>query len=78
MAVSKKGKVTALHSLTDGAEWISGRRFGGGVSRNDMITWVNSKCVSAEQKYELSVKVMFYITYLNFLMIQNTRSSLTN
>lgn len=33
---------THLHSLTDGAEWLSGRRFGSSTTRNDIITWVNS------------------------------------
>lgn len=32
---------THLHSLTDGAKWLSDRRFGGSASRDDMITWVN-------------------------------------
>ena len=32
---------TNLHSLANGAEWLSGKRFGGGASRDDMITWVN-------------------------------------
>ena len=31
-----------LHRLADRAEWLSGRRFGSSVSRNDMIEWVNS------------------------------------
>lgn len=33
---------TNLHSLTNGAEWLSGRRFGGSASRSDVATWVNS------------------------------------
>ena len=32
---------TNLHSLTDGATWLSGQRFGGGTSRSTMIQWVN-------------------------------------
>ena len=31
-----------LHSLTNGANWLDGRRFSGGTSRNTMIEWVNS------------------------------------
>ena len=31
-----------LHSLTNGANWLEGRRFSGGTSRNTMIDWVNS------------------------------------
>jgi len=30
-----------LHSLTNGATWLDGRRFSGGTSRNTMISWVN-------------------------------------
>ena len=30
-----------LHSLTSGADWLDGRRFGGGTSRSTMIEWVN-------------------------------------
>ena len=30
-----------LHSLTNGANWLDGRRFSGGTSRNTMIEWVN-------------------------------------
>ena len=33
---------THLHSLTDQAKWLSGKRFGSSASRNDMIAWVNS------------------------------------
>ena len=33
---------TRLHSLTDGAEWLSGRRFGSNATQNDMMTWANS------------------------------------
>ncbi|MDE5781452.1 MAG: Ig-like domain-containing protein [Lachnospiraceae bacterium] len=32
---------TNLHSLTDGANWLSGRRFGSSASRSDMVNWVN-------------------------------------
>lgn len=32
---------TNLHSLTNGAIWLDGRRFSGGTSRNTMIEWVN-------------------------------------
>lgn len=32
---------TNLHSLTDGATWLNGQRFGGGTSRSTMIQWVN-------------------------------------
>lgn len=32
---------TNLHSLTNGATWLDGRRFSGGTSRNTMIEWVN-------------------------------------
>lgn len=32
---------TRLHGLTDGAEWLSGRRFGSSAARDDIITWVN-------------------------------------
>ena len=31
-----------LHSLTNGATWLDGRRFGGGTSRDTMAEWVNS------------------------------------
>ena len=31
-----------LHSLTSGANWMDGWRFGGGTSRGTMIEWVNS------------------------------------
>lgn len=31
-----------LHSLTNGANWLDGRRFSGGTSRNTMVDWVNS------------------------------------
>ena len=30
-----------LHSLTDGATWLDGQRFGGGTSRSAIIQWVN-------------------------------------
>ena len=33
---------TNLHSLTNGATWLDGQRFGGGTSRNTMIEWANS------------------------------------
>lgn len=33
---------TNLERLTEGANWLSGRRFGGGTSRSDMVSWVNS------------------------------------
>ena len=33
---------TNLHNLTSGANWLDGRRFGGGTSRSTMIEWVNS------------------------------------
>ena len=33
---------TKLHNLTSGANWLDGRRFGGGTSRGTMIEWVNS------------------------------------
>ena len=33
---------TNLHSLTNGATWLDGRRFSGGTSRDTMIEWVNS------------------------------------
>lgn len=32
---------TRLHGLTDGAGWLSGRRFGSSATRDDMVTWVN-------------------------------------
>ena len=32
---------TNLHSLTYGAHWVNGQRFGGGTSRSTMIQWVN-------------------------------------
>ena len=32
---------TNLHSLTNGATWLDGRRFSGGTSRGTMIEWVN-------------------------------------
>lgn len=31
-----------LHSLTNGANCLDGRRFSGGTSRNTMVDWVNS------------------------------------
>ena len=31
-----------LHSLASSANWLEGRRFSGGTSRNTMIDWVNS------------------------------------
>lgn len=31
-----------LHSLANGANWLDGRRFSGGTSRNTMVDWVNS------------------------------------
>ena len=33
---------TNLHNLTSGANWLDGRRFGGGTSRGTIIEWVNS------------------------------------
>lgn len=33
---------TNLHSLTNGATWLDGRRFSGGTSRDTVIEWVNS------------------------------------
>ena len=33
---------TNLHSLTNGATWLDGRRFSGGTSRDAMIEWGNS------------------------------------
>jgi flavodoxin/predicted small lipoprotein YifL len=33
---------TKLEKLTSGATWLSGRRFGGGASRGNMVSWVNS------------------------------------
>lgn len=32
---------TELHALTDGANWLSGRRFGSGASRTAMVEWGN-------------------------------------
>lgn len=32
---------TNLESLTSGATWLSGERFGGGNSRSEMVSWVN-------------------------------------
>jgi len=32
---------TNLHSLTNGATWLDGRRFGSGTNRSTMIEWVN-------------------------------------
>ncbi len=32
---------TNLEKLTSGAAWLEGRRFGGGASREDMVSWVN-------------------------------------
>ena len=32
---------TNLHSLTNGATWLDGRRFGSGTSRDTMIEWLN-------------------------------------
>jgi len=31
-----------LHNLTDGANWLDGRRFSSGTSRGTMVNWVNS------------------------------------
>ena len=33
--------VRNLHSLTNDADWLDGRRFAGGTSRNTMVEWVN-------------------------------------
>ena len=33
---------TNLHSLTNGADWRDGRRFGSGATQDDMVAWVNS------------------------------------
>ncbi len=33
---------TKLEGLTKGANWLSGRRFSGGTSRDEMVEWVNS------------------------------------
>lgn len=33
---------TNLEKLTSGATWLSGQRFAGGNSRDDMVSWVNS------------------------------------
>nr|WP_326185241.1 flavodoxin [uncultured Oscillibacter sp.] len=30
-----------LHSLTDGATWLSGQRFSAGASRNTVVSWIN-------------------------------------
>lgn len=30
-----------LQELTDGAEWVSGQRFGGNVSRDEVVEWIN-------------------------------------
>lgn len=32
---------TNLHSLTDGAAWLSGQRFSSGASRNTVVSWIN-------------------------------------
>lgn len=32
---------TNLHSLTDGATWLSGQRFSSGASRNTVVSWIN-------------------------------------
>lgn len=31
-----------LHSLANGAEWLSGRRFSGNASQSDVTTWLGS------------------------------------
>lgn len=31
----------SLHALTDGAEWLSGQRFGSGTARASMVEWIN-------------------------------------
>ncbi len=30
-----------LQELTDGAEWVSGQRFGGNISRDEVVEWIN-------------------------------------
>lgn len=40
---------THLHDLTEGAEWLSGRRFGSSATQNDMMTWVNSLGLETER-----------------------------
>lgn len=40
---------THLHGLTEGAEWLSGRRFGSSATQNDMMTWVNSLGLETER-----------------------------
>jgi flavodoxin len=41
---------TNLSNLTKGAKWLPGKRFGGGTSRSDMVSWVNGLGLNATAK----------------------------
>lgn len=41
---------TNLHPLASGANWIRGRRFGGGASKAEVVSWVNEAIKQAKER----------------------------